>query len=85
MPDAVEMTEALADSDFTNAKLQMERAACRICSHDLGLQGPVFFVFDGGDQLFEERTAEARPLRCFIEIDADLSDADRPSCIGSRG
>ena len=85
MPDAVEMSETFANADLAKSTLQMARSACGICCHDLGLQGPVFFVFGGGDQVSEERAAEARLLCCFIHIYADLSDADRASRIGDGG
>jgi len=61
MPDSVEVSEAFANANLAKSTLQMERAACGICVHDLGLQGPVFFVFGGGDQISEERAAEAIP------------------------
>ena len=85
MPDAVEMPEAFANADLAKPIIQMERAACAICGHDLRLQGPVFFVLGGGDLASEGRAADAHPLCCFIHIDDDLSDADRASRIGDGG
>ena len=84
MPDIVEMNEALADPDFTEVTLQMEPGLPHLQPWS-GLAGSSIFIFGSGDQLFEKRATEARPLRCFVDIDADLSDANRSSCIGNRG
>lgn len=53
MPDAVEVTEALANPDLSESAFGMERAAGLVRRHDLRLQGPIGLRFRSRDQTVE--------------------------------
>ena len=79
------MAEALADANLAEAAFCVKGTAGGIFRHDLGLEGPVRLRFRGADESEDERDADTLFLCVLIDVNADLSDAGRPSRVGNRG
>lgn len=84
MPDTVQVAVALAVTHLAKSAREMQRRTCSIPGHHLRLQGPIAFAFGLGDQTYEQGVAETMPLCTRSNVDADLSDAGRASCIWNR-
>ena len=81
MPDSVDMAVTLAVADPAKFTSEMKRHTRNIPGDHLCLQCPVSRFFRCGNQTEEQCTAYTTLLRTGGDVDADLSDTGRASCI----